>query len=64
MLALGFTTEEFGNVHIDLEKLASNYEAVDEKEKNSFLNRIVQDRNKLKGDHKPPYDLDIFKPWA
>jgi hypothetical protein len=61
---LGFTIEEFLNIHIDLERIANNYEAGDEREKNTFLIKIVQDchRNLLKSNHNSPFDFKFFKP--
>lgn len=59
---LGFTTQDFGNIHIDLENLASNYEVVNPVSKNYFLNKIAVDSNLFKDNHKPPYKMDIFKP--
>ena len=62
LLNLGFQQQNL-NVHIDLGKLAEDYEKLDAKQRDCYI-RGITSGSSMSPDHKPPYDYDIFVPWA
>ena len=62
LLNLGFQQQQ-SNVHIDLGKLADDYEKLDEKQRDSYI-RGITSGCRLSPNHMPPYDFEFFVPWA
>lgn len=63
LLNLGFEAQN-SNIHIDLGKLAKEYERIKANTKDSFIKGLTVCGARLDRNHKPPYDHNIFVLWV